>query len=202
MKIVDKQRDYYDCSMGVAYDPSVLYIRSDKKKIPIKVRLDSYCGILGFCGKLYPFFYKGIVDTEYYWTTEEWSATNPYKGYHRRWWRTDKTDKEFFDNVVLGRSHTECLDYFHIYNTPIFLLCSDTKSYTADNTIYLYTNPLLRPLGFSSIKDPYTAFQEIYQYVGGVLNNQMKPMPILDDETMAEIKGFDKKWSFRKEPTK
>ena len=29
----------------------------------------------------------------------------------------------------------------------------------------------------------------------------LKPIPKIDDKTMAEIKGFDK-WSFRKEPGK
>lgn len=48
--------------------------------------------------------------------------------------------------------------------------------------------------------DTYTTYQELSMYVGGVLGSAMKHIPVPDDKTMAEIKGFDHKYSFRKEP--
>jgi hypothetical protein len=45
--------------------------------------------------------------------------------------------------------------------------------------------------------DPFTAFQEIAMYLKGPLAKQMDPNITIDDETMIEMKGFDKKTSFR-----
>lgn len=61
-------------------------------------------------------------------------------------------------------------------------------------------NGSLRQLQFYRIFDPFQAFQEINMW----LNNQaipIKDIPKLDDEIMAEIKGFNK-YSFRKDPSK
>ena len=141
MKIVDKQRDYYDCSMGLSYDPSVLYVRSDKKKIKCEKQygVENNFGILGFCGKLYPFFYTNrYFEPKYYWNIDQWIATEPHKDRPIHFFtRSDKTDKNLFENVQLGRSHTYLLDNFHIYNVPIFLFCSDINSYTDNNTLFL-----------------------------------------------------------------
>jgi hypothetical protein len=62
-------------------------------------------------------------------------------------------------------------------------------------------NACLKDLEFFRIVDPYTAFQEIAMFLGG-LAVPLKPIPHVDDKTMVEAKGFDKKWSFRKEPQK
>lgn len=61
-------------------------------------------------------------------------------------------------------------------------------------------NCSLKQYEFYRIFPPFQAFQEINMW----LSNQavpIKPIPEIPDETMAEIKGFDK-WSFRKEPGK
>ena len=49
--------------------------------------------------------------------------------------------------------------------------------------------------------DSYTAFQELQMYFGG-LAAPIKPIPHISDADMLIAKGFDKKFSFRKDPTK
>jgi hypothetical protein len=49
---------------------------------------------------------------------------------------------------------------------------------------------------FSSI----TAFQEIHMYLGGVLGFGTPHVPVPDNRTMRDIKGFDN-WSFKKRPS-
>jgi hypothetical protein len=58
-------------------------------------------------------------------------------------------------------------------------------------------NPLLRKYNFEQVKDPYSAWQEISQFLGSELATQRDPNPPIPDELRAQAKGFDK-WSFRK----
>lgn len=73
---------------------------------------------------------------------------------------------------------------------PIFV-----ADYNEQCVIY---NAKLKPYEFYRVFDMGRAFQELSVW----MSNQaipIKPIPKLDDETMAEIKGFDK-YSFRKAP--
>jgi hypothetical protein len=54
-------------------------------------------------------------------------------------------------------------------------------------------NARLKDLHFFRVFDPARAFQEIGMYIGGVLGQQARPVRDIDDETMRDIKGFDKK---------
>ena len=66
---------------------------------------------------------------------------------------------------------------------------------------YLTINPQLKRFNFAKVLDPYTAYQELQMYVANMAMPN-KPIPEISDKDMLEIKGFDPKWSFRKEPTK
>lgn len=61
-------------------------------------------------------------------------------------------------------------------------------------------NACLKDVDFFRVFDPFTAFQELSMYYGGVLVHPNRPIPDVSDEDMVEVKGFDKKWSFRKPP--
>lgn len=50
---------------------------------------------------------------------------------------------------------------------------------------------------FMRILDPYTIFQELQMWFNN-LAEPAKVMPKFSDKMMAEIKGFDPKYSFRK----
>jgi hypothetical protein len=59
-------------------------------------------------------------------------------------------------------------------------------------------NPFtLKGIGFAKAIDPYTAFQELSMWIGGVLGgNSPETVSITDDKVLAESHGFDKE-SFR-----
>lgn len=63
------------------------------------------------------------------------------------------------------------------------------------------TANMLKDYEFYRIFDTQSAFQEIHQYISGVLGVGNPHVPVPDDVTMRDIKGFDDK-SFKKEPGK
>ena len=58
----------------------------------------------------------------------------------------------------------------------------------------------LNELEFYRVVDPYSAFTQVESFVSNMAR-PIKPIPEIDDKTMAEAKGFDK-YSFRKAPSK
>lgn len=53
-------------------------------------------------------------------------------------------------------------------------------------------NPTLDELGFASVLDPWTAYQELSMFVGGVLPRQgQQTVEIVDDEVIRDAKGHD-----------
>ncbi|WP_349985737.1 hypothetical protein ABRP17_012955 [Stenotrophomonas sp. WHRI 8082] len=69
------------------------------------------------------------------------------------------------------------------------------------NSVVMVRNPNLKDLGFQRILDPHSCFQQISQFIGGVMPGRQMPMVQLDDKHMVQKKGFDIKYSFRKRPT-
>lgn len=65
---------------------------------------------------------------------------------------------------------------------------------------YVIANPCLNFYDFYRVVDPYTAYQEVRMFVENTAV-PIKPIPDIPDETMAEIKGFNK-FSFRKDKSK
>lgn len=62
-------------------------------------------------------------------------------------------------------------------------------------------NPLLKEYGFYQVRDSWTAFQEISQWVGGVIPEQENETVDVSDNELKQAKGFDG-WSFRRMPQK
>ena len=102
--------------------------------------------------------------------------------------------KKFFD--INEWKWTE--KFFLEYKTPIFAIVSDKIRYKNEKC-NIIINPCLKDFDFMKIIDPFTAFQEIYMFLSGILVKKEKPIPEMDDETMRDAKGFDK-WSFKRPP--
>jgi hypothetical protein len=81
---------------------------------------------------------------------------------------------------------------------PVFAILPFERSW--GHRCIFQLNPRLRDLGFVSQFDPYMAYQEIEMFVGGVLSNTEDASLERTDEAVAESKGFDRKWSFRRHP--
>ena len=84
-------------------------------------------------------------------------------------------------------------ELFHRIKAPIYLALYGCTGPCKN----LIVNPQLKPMGFASVVDPFTAFQEVSMFMGGVLGRQENAPQITDDVVLLESKGFDKKTSFR-----
>lgn len=84
--------------------------------------------------------------------------------------------------------------FFEKFRCPVF------RVYDENNKQMVVLNECLKPYDFIKVEpDPYAAYQKIAMFFGNMAEPR-KPIPVPDDVTMAEIKGFDK-FSFRKDPS-
>lgn len=223
MLIVSDFHDYYDSVLSLGIDKQCPYQRKQQKveirfpretispsslneyvrggfKYKIKYRL------IGFCGHIFPvvtvekygLFGQGVVDQEFFYQEKplvhylESLKITPKQ--YKRWWQ-DRYTIEVVDglkNFFNPMSWNHFLHYFQDHKVPIFLIGYD----------FYILNPELKKYRFQQVKDPYTAFQEVYMYVSGVLGVQPKPTVEISDEDKAEAKGHGGKYSFRKPPGK
>jgi hypothetical protein len=220
MRIISDFHDYYDCGQKLDLDKQTLYIRKQQTeehswifpKINIWYNYDPVfeLSVLGFCGKLYPLFklhapYPSInvlccykmeqIDSfiQTYYKKEvidQYFASPKYKHAIRVMNRTDF--EKFFKkwNLHVGKYEKHYTKTFEEQRCPIFVINKDSIHY----------NQQLKPLDFAKIFDPMKAYQEINMFMNN-LAVPIKPIPKINDVTMAKVKGFDK-YSFRKDPTK
>lgn len=168
--------------------------------------------IIGFCGKIYPMLevYGRQDDPTLYGYIQDVSFSkkcfsiedvdifveehftqgekNSYYGKHSRWRRHGKRHEfvKFFEQCK--REQNSYTEMFLEKHCPIFVAVNSRKP----KIIY---NSLLRPYDFVRIFDPYTAFQEISMFLGGLAVPE-KQMPIIPDELKLRSKGFSDQ-SFR-----
>lgn len=89
---------------------------------------------------------------------------------------------------------------FAEHRVPLFTVDFKRTVFKSMKTSYTITlNPNLSGLSFFKIKDSRQCFQDIYQYMSGVLGNSDKEIPAVSDIDMVVAKGFDKRYSFRKD---
>jgi len=228
VRIISPFRDYYDSVQAVGQDQSLLYLRRPHeekwKETPFPftdaLRRNYFCDnllrdcyIVGFCGTIRPVlrlqhpspsrtdikpvlcYTLDDVDS-FIRATFKTPAVERYFSKRRRnyWsetWRHLQHDQfdTFFQEAEARRNQ-----YKHLFQgsrCPVFI-CQ-----TGRECIITY-NGCLKDVEFYRCVDPFTAFQEIQMFLGGLAAPE-KPIPRTDDKTLAEAKGFNK-WSFRKEP--
>jgi hypothetical protein len=177
----------------------------------------SFSFLVGFCGEIYP----GISITKqnpYYRTGNEkpvvfYSAQDvsnyvasegfdPKYGDGRFYLRDDGYDYALNSEQKLieffGKDRNQFKDLFREYHCPVWAIGPGIKN---PYRTFLILDPRLQPYMFYRVKDPVTAFQEIHQYLSGVLGNKEKDAISTDDKYLVHSKGFNK-WSFRNEPGK
>jgi hypothetical protein len=200
--------DYYDNAIGYGVDEKVHYNRYTKKAaIDIKSKLDRpfhrESGLLGFCGKAYPFIELNryghnldehgrlkIIETrfafdadEYLKIKQEW-AHCPDDFYSYAYTKDPKL-KQFFDEWSRDND-----GIFLEHKVPVWI----ARFYAREPNGIL--NPRLKDYGFERRVDALTAFQEISMYLANILVEQ-KEIAIIEDRYRIEQHGFDLKKSFR-----
>jgi hypothetical protein len=181
--------------------------------------------MIGFCGRMYPvlelnepgkghmlenskearasrvYCYK-IEDVDNFVRKNYPKQWDDYdsKGYVKRLqWSHHQRRSDFLKFFeACDRSKDQYGKWFEDERAPILLGHCRTKRGKTKSVIKYNTE--LRPFDFMRVMDPYTAFQEISMWLGNQAEPR-KPIPVLDDVTMAEIKGFNK-FSFRKDKSK
>ncbi|GIU69179.1 MAG: hypothetical protein KatS3mg002_0415 [Candidatus Woesearchaeota archaeon] len=115
------------------------------------------------------------------------------------------TDYQFYRDFYFNPKTFNFLkNYFQIYNTPIFVL----ESFHRDDQHYqiihnqikckLSLHRRLDDFMFYTVKDTFSAYQEISMYISGVLGNNTILQENIPDEIMRDMKGFND-WSFKRE---
>jgi hypothetical protein len=198
IRIISKQKDYYDFGMCYGIDPKLVYERMNRKMTKEEFEVLSTIKLgrivytfwndgtkgyelgLGFCGKLYKFV-KWDSPSCYIWTYEDFVK---YDGKSEHNW-TKQSEIDFFQPTVLDDK------YFKLVDSPIFLIANETRvemEYFNRSEV----DPNLKEIGFHNIMDATTCFNEISQYIGNVLNAPPEMVKVSDKERIHKA-GFDNK---------
>lgn len=206
-------RDYYDCGMALGIDRTITLLRGQKSNLDTEhlviareeLRLwgqgcGRYFGLeaqtiaVAFCDKLY---HGAICGNEYMWSAtklREWVAKT--KNLHveivRPWRERNPSSLEtFFEPLPISDSLREWV----ILHKVSILIDRPAKFRSAREVL---VNPAgLKQIGFAKALDPYTAFQVLSMWIGGVLGGTSPEIvKITDDLVLAQSHGFDKN-SFR-----
>jgi len=106
--------------------------------------------------------------------------------------------EQYFAEFAKDASPAWQASLFQEHQAPILVFRKQTQWKPEPN---LLVNPLLKNYSFQRVMDAFTAYQEISMFLGGMAKPD-KPIPHVSDKDMLQAKGFDKKWSFRREPGK
>lgn len=224
MRIISKFHDYYDAVMKTGMDREVVYVRENKEIV-----LDNDYGInfttresgnhyevklvlLGYCGQILK-----LYDVK----CSIFEQERPFYRYdHREVFHDYDSFKSFMRENGFGSAYdfdknrfwpgryfrfndldtSKLNDIFHKYQTPLFTISHVHKWRSPGETI-LTLGPSLKDLDFHRVKDTYTTYQDIFQYVAGVLNKPETKMVKISDKDKIHKHGFDK-WSFRQKGPK
>lgn len=218
MRIISKFHDYYDPIMQYDQDKSFVYNRNETGEqidgltafIPYsQYGFYLYQITIGFAGQIYPcikvtFNHSGYNDVninQHFYNANDIinfvrqkPPTRYYQKIHQSKWEDYRFDT-FVVGVNKAFSNTNQYHQFFAF-APIFSIYHRSSNWNRSSIVY---NTSLKKFSFEKILDPYTAYQNLRMYIEGMAQKP-KPIPEIDDETMQSIKGFDHKYSFRKEP--
>lgn len=227
MRIISNFRDFYDCLQSTDEDRKTLYIRKpeeieiERENWPFP--LIEYCFgstvwvmnvtqyIIGFCGKIYPLIELDASELSkpvFCWNFQQTDAflrrhLKPYdlarylgkntpKRRRRRYGKTGEMElKKFFLECEQKKGDFKAM--FEAKRCPIFV--AHAAGYPNWKIVY---NAELKPFEFFRLFNSQSAYQEILMFMSN-LAVPLKPIPEIDDVTMAQAKGFNK-FSFRKDP--
>ena len=160
--------------------------------------------IVGFCGKLYfgwKFYYKEKEFNTEIGELEEVIKDDIIYGYDnvKDLLKTEFWGSSLDDDMKIVENYNP-LEVFRKYNAPIFLY--DSFHARPRREPQFIVNPILKDWEFYKVVDAFTAFTELQMYISGVLGTGEKEIIEISNENKIEQHGFDRKWSFRRKPTK
>lgn len=177
--------------------------------------IDKY--VIGFCGKLYPvvvivktadskierFSFYSTEKVDAFFAKEKFSVKKDAARLYWGTWDFSVRSKLGLDNFFDVTHYKKLEEEFHKNKCPVFIygefIHSDIKT---SKKPYLILNPRLKDYRFAQVKDPQTAFQDVFMYLSGVIGMPEVPMVKISDKELAAKKGHGDKYSFRKPPGK
>lgn len=218
MLIISKFHDYYDTAIAFGVDKTIVYERKKETinhyrswryrhehKSHKKYTYTSDTLVVGFCGEIYPavainkrskvdVVYTPVNEDHFFYDKKsmmEWIDKEEIED-TGRWgrWEPFTLGDEYFDPRSDRHTYMNYKDIFVEHQVPVFVY--------EDRCITV--NPALKDYRFAKVKDPFTAFQDIMQYISGVLGVGSPAMIEISNEDMRDKKGFND-WSFKRHPT-
>lgn len=212
--------DYYDCALSHGIDPTIVLLRGESRSIAVEQAggslLERYLmlkpqfltGDLGiqsvavaFCGKVYRGVIgeHGVEKPEGIWSADKARAfVSQQKGRSievsgRRIFSEKMTLEEYFTPF----NSPDVLRDYMIANK--FSILVEEEQVSRHEEKHFLVNPYtLKKIGFAKALDPYTAFQELSMWIGGVLGGTSpETVTIKNDKVLIEGHGFDNRFSFR-----
>ncbi len=149
-------------------------------------------------------------------TTDQLTWKLRFKSWNQRWQKLNRAKKkpeieDYFklhNRELLSKKY---LEWFHKIHEPVFLFPTypfsneeiDKLGWNLESpksNFDVIVNPNLKKLNFQSQKDAYTCFQDIQQFISGVLGNKEDIKNNSTDIEKVKQHGFDEKYGFRKRP--
>ena len=215
MRIISDFRDYYDCIYR-DYEPNDVIFHRVQSKVDIgkRGRGDFFqCGVedkyfsfktfsIVFCGKVYPGVRCGTAKSPFnYDFTYVYSVEDATKFFSERMddkqWRHYNNTKSRLE--ICESNIRESMKSAKTYGEKALKLHPKEAIIEVQrehSDILGTVNSRLLNLQFYREMDAYTAAQELHMWLGAQAAPE-KEIPKIDDQTMAEAKGFDKFSSFR-----
>lgn len=219
MKIISKGHDYYDSVRAYGTDDTIKYIRKKQvfqKDTPeynsvynvfrlqelrhVRAYEDFMTNywIVSFCGKIVPitkYYLSGLYHICHSIKAADKVVINHCDKKQQGLWYIKSS--RYRDSLrtralrIFNHATLNTEDLHHKFKSPIIMY---ERYY--DRVVI---NPILREIEFFRYMDAFTTYQELAQYVGGVLSNTSTPPEKVSDEDKRDMHGFDK-WSFKTMP--
>lgn len=209
--------------MNVALERTWVWGNRRRKARPALCTDNFSAAIIGFCGKLYPaiqFYDEWLTHPNQFTDVLEKLRTDvlsfdghyersislvEYQDYKKQFESPSITEKvyfrrsihkftrEWFENFVAKHKAGKKvpLDFFFELNAPVFVWMP--KDYKRQQQQKIIVNPQLKSYRFQSLVDPFSAWQELSMFVGGVLKRPETKMVAVSDEIRRDKMGFDER---------
>lgn len=231
MKLISKIHDYYDGVVGSTASDRTFTFNRETQELSFPIKSGFYAipyecydskarytftnGVIGFCGKLYPYTEvqtRGISDyylwkTEFYYSLPDFLKDFPEEFISNLKIQGSKSNKlqikcwlEFGKETDCWTEYTLSTDtelskIFELHKVAYFAVKG--SGYTKDY-YKIIAYPILKDYQFFRNFDVFTTFQKIEFFLTNELVKPDKIDIVIPDKLKAQSKGFDK-FSFRKE---
>lgn len=148
-----------------------------------------------FCGKIY-----SMAELQLNKKRESYSNTFRFYDFESYQKFLNEYEIEFYDNKVKQTAE----NFFNVQIKPdevTFLIENKITNFVISDDHIIF-NAKLADYDFYKVFDPYSAYQELTSWLGGVLAYPQNIMIEVEDKIKVTKHGFDKKYGFRTRPKK